>query len=237
MDIYLEETRILDFSNPTIQQLIKEKKWGNLDKLERIKSVYNFVRDEILFGYNSGDDILASQVIKDGIGQCNTKATLLMALLRGVGIPCRLHGATIDKPLQKGAFSSFWYHFAPKEIVHSWVELSYNDVWFELEGVILDKKYLHKLQEKFKAERKNFCGFGAYTEDLMSPIIDWNENDTAIQKLGINQDFGVYKSPDDFYDTHQQNVSLFKKIIFKLFVRKSNNRNVEKVREHNCNPV
>jgi transglutaminase-like putative cysteine protease len=68
--------------------------------------VYDFVRNEIAFGYNAGDELPASAVLADGIGQCNTKATLLMALMRAVGIACRFHGFTIDKPLQKGAITA-----------------------------------------------------------------------------------------------------------------------------------
>lgn len=51
------------------------------------RAKYNFVRDEILFGYNADDTILASRVLAEGYGQCNTKGTLFMALLRGADIP------------------------------------------------------------------------------------------------------------------------------------------------------
>lgn len=40
------------------------------------------VRDDIVFGYNIDDEIPASKVLADGYGQCNTKGTLFMALLR-----------------------------------------------------------------------------------------------------------------------------------------------------------
>ncbi len=39
------------------------------------------------------------------------ESTLLMALLRAVNIPNRLHGFTIDKALQKGAITGIWYEF------------------------------------------------------------------------------------------------------------------------------
>ena len=97
MNQYLEKTPMLDFSNPIIQKLIETKRWKEQDEFDRLKSIYNFVRDEVAFGYNIDDRILASKVLKDGYGQCNTKGTLFMALLRGCGIPCRVHGFTIDK--------------------------------------------------------------------------------------------------------------------------------------------
>jgi len=113
---YLSATTLLDFNRSSIQELIAKRKWKSLILHDRINQVYTFVRDEILFGYNSSDDIKASQVLKDGYGQCNTKATLLMALLRAVDVPCRFHGFTIDKALQKGAIHGIWYWLAPKNI-------------------------------------------------------------------------------------------------------------------------
>ena len=102
MEKYLRETKMLDYSSKNIQRLIQERNWNDIEVFERLKSIYNFVRDEILFGYNIDDNIPASKVLADGYGQCNTKGTLFMALLRACNIPCRVHGFTIDKKLQKG---------------------------------------------------------------------------------------------------------------------------------------
>jgi hypothetical protein len=230
MDNYLKETKILNYSDSTILNLVNSRKWQALDSLNRVKAIYNFVRDEIKFGYNLSDEIKASEVLKDGYGQCNTKATLLMALLRSVGIPNRIHGFTIDKALQKGAITGIWYKLSPKNIVHSWVEINLDDKWYFLEGVILDKEYLTKLQKKNKDCKTTFCGFGAYTENLANPPIEWNLNNTYIQDKGINQDFGLFDTPDDFFAKHQQQLGAFKKFIFRKIVRHKMNRNVEKIR-------
>ena len=94
---YLAETPILDFRCGAIQALITARGWASLDPDGRIGAAYDFVRNDILFGYNSNDALPASRVLADGFGQCNTKGTLLMALLRALDIPCRFHGFTIDK--------------------------------------------------------------------------------------------------------------------------------------------
>ena len=101
----LKETHMLDFNDSRIQSLIENRGWKNLEQFECIKAIYLYVRDEILFGYNIDDSISASKVLSDGYGQCNTKGTLFMALLRACKIPCRVHGFTIDKQLQKGAMT------------------------------------------------------------------------------------------------------------------------------------
>lgn len=69
-DRYLNETAMLDYSHPAIQRLIREKGWPDMSEFDRLKAIYNYVRDEILFGYNVDDDIPASKVLKDGYGQC-----------------------------------------------------------------------------------------------------------------------------------------------------------------------
>ena len=142
MEQYLRETPLLDFSADNIQRLINDKLWKQADEYHRIKLIYNYVRDEILFGYNIDDGIPASKVLADGYGQCNTKGILFMALLRGVNIPCRVHGFMIDKKLQKGAMTGIIYRSAPKYIFHSWVEVCLDGIWYELEAFILDKGYL-----------------------------------------------------------------------------------------------
>ncbi|WP_434219221.1 transglutaminase-like domain-containing protein [Clostridium tertium] len=222
MDKYLEETKLLNFSSICISDLIRKQRWMQLSDYNKIFKIYNYVRDDIEFGYNEDDAITASKVLEDGYGQCNTKGILLMALLRVVGIKCRIHGFTIDKALQKGAMKGFYYSLAPNEIVHSWVEVYYNSKWYNLEGVILDIKYLNKLQNKFSSCTNSFCGYGVATKDFQNPIINWNENDTYIQKEGIVRDFGIFDNLDEFLKRHSQVMSSIKKFIYRNFIRHLN---------------
>lgn len=153
-----------------------------------------------------------------------------MALLRALDIPCRIHGFTINKELQKGAMTGFVYNNAPQNVLHSWVEVLYNDQWYELEAFILDIKYLNNLQKKFSNCSGAFCGYGVAVKDFKNPTIDWNANNTYIQSEGINQDFGVYNTPDELYNEHRQELSKFKEFLYKNLGRHLMNRNVKKIR-------
>ena len=222
-------TPLLDFHHPAIERLIVTRGWRMLPEHERIGAVYDLVRNDIAFGYNSADDLPASHVLADGIGQCNTKGTLFMALLRACGIACRLHGFTIDKALQKGAVTGIAYLLAPREILHSWVEVWFEGRWVNLEGFILDAAYLTSLQRRFP-DRTSFCGFGAATPDLQHPQVEWQGGDTYIQKDGIVRDFGVYDNPDAFYAAHGTNLTGARRWLFENFIRHWMNRNVERIR-------
>jgi hypothetical protein len=201
-----------------------------LSAYDAIGAIYDFVRNETRFGYNAADDLPASEVLRDGYGQCNTKATLLMALLRSVGIPCRFHGFTIDKRLQRGAIPKLAYRLAPASIIHSWVEVFHDGRWINLEGFILDAGYLEGVRCLFPDARGDFCGYAIGTNRIEDPPVEWTGADTYIQKTGINQDFGVFDSPDAFYEAHGTNLSGFRRVLFVWVVRHLMNATIGRIR-------
>ncbi|QIQ21393.1 transglutaminase-like domain-containing protein [Zophobihabitans entericus] len=232
MKNYLKPTQFLDFNNPAIQQLINDRHWRSLNQKEQILQVYNFVRDEIKFGFNVNDTLSASVILQEGIGQCNTKTILFMAILRALGIPCRLHGFTIDKKLQSGIMNGDVYNAMPDEIVHTWAEVYFNDRWYKMEGLILDVPYLTGLQHKFASNSGAFCGFAVATPNLQDPPVYWNgDNDTYIQKEGIVQDFGLFDDPDSFFALHSQKMSPEQMKLFGDKLRYDINDNIAEIRK------
>lgn len=227
---YLKETALLNFNSASIQELMTSRAWADLSAYERIGAAYDFVRDEIGFGYNSSDNITASAVLADGYGQCNTKGILLMTLLRGLGIPCRLHGFTIHKDLQRGVVPELAYALAPDSILHSWIEIWHDGRWINLEGFILDRPFLQALQNRFGRDGESLCGYGAGTDCLSSPQVDWTGEDTYIQRTGINADLGLFDTPDDFYALHQQEFGWLRGLIYRHIVRHWMNARVKRIR-------
>ncbi|GAB5377839.1 MAG: transglutaminase-like domain-containing protein [Acuticoccus sp.] len=229
-DPLLTATRLLDFELPAVAKLIAERRCNDLTRHDRIGAAYDFVRNDIAFGYNRADDVAASEVLADGYGQCNTKGTLLMALLRGVGVRCRLHGFTIHKALQRGVVPELVYPTAPAEIVHSWVEVETDDGWVNLEGFILDAPFLASLQRTF-SESESLCGYGAGTDCLSAPPVGWSGTDTYIQKTGIVRDLGTFDTPDDFYARHRQAFGTVQGILYRHGIRHWMNTRVRAIRD------
>lgn len=228
-DPLLAPTPLLNFDHPAIADLVSERGWGALPHNGRIGAIYDFVRTEIAFGYNRADDIPASDVLEDGYGQCNTKGTLLMALLRAVGVRCRLHGFTIQKALQRGIVPELVYPIAPAEIVHSWIEVETEAGWIELEGFILDTAFLSAVQRSFSGT-PSLCGYGVGTDCLSAPPVAWTGGNTYIQKTGIVRDFGTFDSPDLFYLRHRQAFSPLRELIYRHLVRHWMNARVRATR-------
>lgn len=227
---FVAETPMVNYSSAAIQELIYTRKWNTLKQYDRIKSIYNFVQNEIVFGFNRSDTLTAEQILLDGYGQCNTKATLLMALLRGVDIPCRIHGLEVSKHFQRGVTNTLIFVFSPKLIVHTWVEVFYKGEWLALEGVITDKTYFEAVKSMYKHCKKKFHKYAIATDDFENHSIDWQENSTYVQSAAVVTDYGVFESPDVFWKIHSQHWSKIKNFMYIYFGRKMMNRRVSKIR-------
>ncbi len=229
-DPLLAPTHLLNHDAPSMQRLVERRRWMQLEEMERIGAVYDFVRNEIRFGYNADDDIPADRVLVDGYGQCNTKATLLMALLRAVNVRCRFHAATIHKSLQQGVVPGLAYRFAPEQILHSWVEVRIGEEWIRLEGVILDDAYLRGLRAYLSHDRGPLLGYAVGTDDLADPPIAWTGCDTEIQMTGVDGDLGTHDAPDGVYAAAGTNLGGAKAAAYRLGVRHLMNRRVAAIR-------
>lgn len=99
---YLQESEFIDYSNPLIQELIAS--FNQETELDRIKAVYEFVRDQIDHSFDIKSSEVtrrASEVLEKKHGICYAKSHLLAAILRGMGIPagiCYQRLTLYDKP-------------------------------------------------------------------------------------------------------------------------------------------
>ena len=230
MKNYLKETHLLDYNHPKIQQLIAERKWAEKDEFEIIKQIYNYVKDEIVFGYNSKDEFKASEILEQGYGQCNTKSTLLMTLLSGVGIPTRIHGFMIDKTMQKGALVGLTYLLAPAKVSHTWVEVYYNGNWIALEGVIPDESYYNAVKDKLQKRDGGYYGYAIAVKDIRADNFCFVGKDTYSQSLAITDDVGIFDSPELFFEKYNNTPSPLKQFLFGKILSKRLNKRLLKIR-------
>lgn len=221
---------MLNYNSDSVQNLIKSRKWNQLNESDKIKMIYNFVQNEILFGYNDKDTLTAEQILTDKFGQSNTKSTLLMTLLRGVGIPCRLHGFIVSTEFETNAVPKAFNAFVPNEILHSWVEVLYGDKWLALDGVIIDKYYLRALKSRFQKTHGTFKQFAIATGNFDELTVEWNGNDIFVQKEAIIKDLGIFTSPDSFFKKYKKYHNKSKNFMFVYLIRDIMNKNIQKIR-------
>ena len=227
---FTRKTKMLNYEADSIRKLIENRKWKELDEYQKIGTIYDFVRNEILFGYNRSDILSAEEILDDGYGQCNTKATLLMTLFRACGISCRLHGTEVSKCFQRGATSGIISILAPATVIHTWVEVLYEDKWIALEGVITDEAYLKAIKEKYKEINGPFAKYAISVTNLKNLDLSWTGKDTFVQNQSVVKDYGVFEDPDSFFEKHPQTWNKLKDFAYVHFGRKVMNRNVARIR-------
>jgi len=103
MEKYLKPTRFIDCDSPSIQQKSKDLTKEQEDNIEKAKSLFYFVRDEIKYNMYLPkalpENFIASKILSRGKGYCVQKAVLLVALARATGIPAGLGFARIRNNL------------------------------------------------------------------------------------------------------------------------------------------
>jgi transglutaminase-like putative cysteine protease len=96
---YLSPTYFFDYESEEIQQLVADFKNTSLSKKEIVKQLYLKVRDS--WRYNpyslsfSKENYRASVIAKKSKGHCVDKCIILIACLRALGIPARIHLAKV----------------------------------------------------------------------------------------------------------------------------------------------
>ncbi|MGE4454315.1 MAG: transglutaminase family protein [Sphaerochaeta sp.] len=228
---YLNSTALLDYDSPVVTELIQKQGWLNLSSpSDRIAEVYGFVRDEIPFGYAKRYYVPASEVVREGMGNCITKTTLLMALLRAVGIPCRLRAGMISKVIHRGLLKGLSFSLSPRHLHHTWVEVYYQNRWLEIGGHIVDKPYLEKLQLEFSNFIGTFYGYGIAVSHFRNPPIRWEEEDTSIQSKAVRESLSTFNDPDSFFQAHPEAEQRTKSLNYRFVLRPTLNRSIRKLR-------
>lgn len=100
---YLQPSACVDSDHPDIIALAKQLTDSTRTELDNAVALYYWVRDEIRYNpYSLGErreDQRASQTLAAGQGWCVSKAVLLAALCRSIGIPARLGFADVRNHL------------------------------------------------------------------------------------------------------------------------------------------
>ncbi len=96
---YLTSTYFFDYESEEIQEIIVEYKNTSLSQKEKTKLLYLKIRDSWrYYPYSlsfSKKNYRASEISKKSKGHCVDKSILLIACLRGLGIPARIHLAKV----------------------------------------------------------------------------------------------------------------------------------------------
>jgi len=131
---YLAPTYYFDYESDEIQELVSKFKARSISPKEKAIELYLKVRDS--WRYNpydlsfSKENFKASNIVKKSKGHCVEKSIILIACLRAVGIPARLHLGKVKNHLGVERLTE---KFGTNELTpHGMVNAFLNDKWLKL---------------------------------------------------------------------------------------------------------
>lgn len=194
---WLHETPYIDKTHPRVLETARQITETSNDPLEKARAVFSFVRDEIKFGFTRGFwDNRASDILRMGMGYCNTKSTLFIALLRANDIPARQVFVDIHASVLHGIVSP-----GTPYVDHSYVEVWLDGAWVATDAYIVDRALFDPAQARVKEESR-LMGYGVHA----TGAADWDGRTASFSQFNqldprpiSTRHWGVYEDVGDFY--------------------------------------
>ena len=152
---YLKPSYYLDYEDEAIHGLIAEFTGDSLSDKEKVIGIYTKIRDNWKYDpYSislSKENFRASTIAKKESGNCVEKSILLIACLRALGFPARLHLGKVKNHL---AVERLTEKFGSDELTpHGMVNVYLNGKWLKLSPA-----FNASLCEKFNVAPLEFDG-------------------------------------------------------------------------------
>ena len=226
---WLGSTSLLDLTDPKIRiQALRLTQLATSDTLKAV-CIHNFIKS-LPFGCVAAIDyVSAAGVLRAGRGDCHTKGTLFVALLRAVGIPARLRFVTLSNVFLNGIVNS-----SQGTITHAIGEVFLSARWVQTDTYVNDDLFegsaLLRLQEQGSK-----LGLGIHVNadrnwnGLKNTHARYCETDPVSLPL---RDLGVAHDPQYFYSARSNQEferGWFTRVKWMLAAPLANRR-VEKIR-------
>jgi len=142
--LLLAETQVLNFRHPDVLHFVKEHTTPSMALHEKIQRLFAAVRDSIWYTPYSMDltkkGLSAAETLERGHGFCISKAVLLAATLRSLGLPTALGFSRVKNHQATEKYRSFFqtdifpFHgFVYVLVENRWILLTpaFNREWYE----------------------------------------------------------------------------------------------------------
>jgi hypothetical protein len=195
---WLCSTRLLDLDDPKLR--IQAMRITQLATTPTRKAValHDFVKS-LPFGCVAGfDHVPAAAVLKAGRGDCHTKGTLLVAMLRSVGVPARLRFVTLSSAFLKGIID-----VPQSTITHAVAEVYLDGRWVQTDTYVTDS-LLEAQAAQLLSQTGCLVGYGIHVRGMHfwdgrhAAHAQYNVSDPASLPL---HDWGVAHDPEHFYSS------------------------------------
>lgn len=192
----LAETRLLDLDDSKLRiQAMRITQLASTDTQKAVL-IHDYLKSLPFGCVKSHGHITAGEVLKSGRGDCHTKGTLFVALLRSSGVPARLRFVSLSGAFLRGIIDS-----GGSNITHAIGEVYLNGEWIQSDTYVADEalevQALTLLQQEGRPLGYGVHAQGSrYWSGLQNAHGQYATQDPLSLPLA---DFGVSHDPESFY--------------------------------------
>jgi transglutaminase-like putative cysteine protease len=169
---------------------------------EKAIALHDYVRDNIKFGFNRYFDLSKpNNTLELGIGHCNAKGELMVALFQEAGLEAHHHFVVLPKDIIMGVIPPGLRWLIPAEISHCYTEVKIEGAWCNIDSYILDGPLLRAARAKLSEGDRTF-GYGTHTHSTNH----WDGRSDAFSQFDKNimlEDHGRVDDLQTFYRSNR----------------------------------
>ena len=189
-------TSLLDLEDPKLRIRVLRTTQLATSAADKAVRVHDFIKS-LPFGYvPDSQNVRSGLVLKAGMGDCHSKGTLFVSMLRLLGIPARLRFVLLSSKFLEGIIT-----LPGMQITHAIAEAYLGGKWIQVDTYVTDEIFESHARGLLRAKGRTL-GFGVHAEAQRY----WTGHTSAhgqytvldSQSLPI-RDLGVAHDPEHFY--------------------------------------
>jgi len=188
----------LDIRHPRVRLLAVRLTQLRYSQRDKALACFRHVRQMPFGCVGDGTGVPALTVMRLNRGDCHTKSTLLVALLRSIGIPSRLRLVSLRSEFLRGIID-----LGDQPVEHCLVEVWLEDHWVRFDSHVMDPDLSAAARTQLQLEGRQL-GYGLHLDgatdwdgylDALSPTVASDERSLPVR------DWGCYDDPYGFYSS------------------------------------
>lgn len=194
---WLCATPLLDLEDPKLRIRVLRITQLATSVTDKAVLVHDYIKS-LPFGCVPGSqNVRSGIVLRAGLGDCHSKGTLFVAMLRLLGIPARLRFVTLPSQFLDGIIS-----LPGNQITHAIAEAYLGGKWIQVDTYVTDEVLEGHALGRLKA-RGGTLGFGIHAgaQRYWTGVTSAHGQYTALDHDSLpTLDMGVAHDPEHFYD-------------------------------------
>ena len=195
---WLTDTPLLMFEHPKIRLLGKRLAQLKTSQRDQAIACHSFVRSLPFGCIADSTGTSAVGVLRAGRGDCHTKSTLMVSLLRSLEIPSRMRFVTMKPDFLHGIAD-----LGGHPIEHAYTEVLLDGDWHSVDSYVVDPRLAAAAKTRLKLEQRKL-GYGMHRDGK----IHWDGRGSSFGQFALDDpdsmplhDWGAFDDPYQFYSS------------------------------------